>query len=167
MDETKKASPRIILSDMKLGELSDEQLDVYRRVCSALSFAYGRDMSLPETRAKLDFLMELDEKRAELEETCVALREDALGTYEILRKQLIKDPKYKKTLLRGVDKLKELMDQHMEDPKKSILKITFSNETRKLTDEEIKAQKLPDESTEFTGIMIVTVVMDAGERTIF
>ena len=165
--EKEQKEIRVVLTDKKLGELSDEQLDIYRRFCSAVSFAYGRDVTLPEARAKLDFLMELDEKRAELEETCVKLREDALGTYEILRKQLIKDPKYKKTLLRGVDKLKELMDQHMEDPKKSILKITFSNETRKLTAEEIKEHEVPEESTEFTGIMIVTVVLDTGEKKIF
>lgn len=167
MEEEKNGRIKVVLSDLKLGELDEDQIEIYRKVCSALTFAYGRDMSLPEARAKLDFLMQLDEKRAELEEKCVNLREDALESYEIARKQLLKDPKYKVVMQRGVDKLKELMDQHMEDPKKSILKINFSNETRKLTAEEAKEKEVPEESTEFTGIMIVTVVMDEGQTRIF
>lgn len=167
MEEEKNGTIKVVLSDLKLGELDEGQIEIYRKVCSALTFAYGRDMSLPEARAKLDFLMQLDEKRAELEEKCVDLREDALGSYEIARKQLLKDPKYKAVMQRGIDKLKELMDQHMEDPKKSILKINFSNETRKLTEEEIKEHGVPTESSEFTGIMIVTVVLDTGEKKIF
>lgn len=166
-EEKKDERMRVVLSDMKLGELDEDQLEIYRRVCSALSFAYGRDMSLPEARAKLDFLLELDEKRAELEEKCIDLREDALGSYKIAHKQLAKDPKHKATLQRGIDKLKELMDQHMEDPEKSVLKITFSDETRKLTAEEARESEVPEESTEFTGVRIVTVVLDSGIQRIF
>jgi len=166
MEEKKQNEIRVILSNKKLGELDDEQVDLYRRMASALSFAYGRDVSLPEARAKLDFLVELDQKRAELEERCVILREDALGSYEIARKQLSKDPKYKEAMQRGVDRSREFLDEFMTDPKKSILKITFFDETRKLDKEEAIASDVPEESTLFTGIRIIMIVLDSGERKI-
>lgn len=161
---------RVVLSQKSLGELDEDQLAIYERFRSSLSLAFGRDIALPEARAKLDFLVDLDLKRVELAQKCVVLRENARGSYEIARKQLTSDPKYKGSLQRGIEHLKSLIASHMEDPKKAVLKIDFFNETRKLTDEEIKEiQQKGSETPEriFTGIQIATIVLDSGETKLF
>lgn len=158
---------RVILSDKKIGDLDEDQIEIYDEMSEALSRAYGREILLPEARAKLDFIIQLDMKREELEERTVILSEDALESYELARKQLIKDPQYVSALQRGIDKVRELMDDYMQDPQKAVLKVTFSNETRKIGKEEAQSRNVPEESTEFTGISIVTIVLDSGKKRIF
>jgi DNA repair ATPase RecN len=153
------------LYEKDLNELTEFELNQLTVINANLSKIFGKEQKIHQTKARIDFLLKLEEQAMENKELKKECEGDLIGDPSDLKQMEIEVNKLKaayrkfmdspeniKINKEKVEKALSKIKDYREDPKKDVLQIGFRAQTR---------MNKKKGFMEMTGVEVITFVIDS------